>query len=312
MTQPPIKLQSAFIALQMAQNDFAKVSGFLPTPSHTSTLQGLHGENVIIVYLLDKNISTAKQFSWLSEVKRALKERLVVPVMFVDEIYLNQSSQSTGISYSLRELAQFFKTEFVTLPTLYYPSTKKELYRRLVWYASRLKSKGLLERDLMNAAALKMNDRLQDKYTHKETLKKASTAYHYIKENAEPRLSKDEVQMRLKQGGTIRGAQRKEEHAHNIQRVREVLPLHVKPNGKANVTALADALHLHRKTVHVILKTLLTVCFFGFIHLKLLFDVYHNTDSLSYTFLKAHQYEVSRVLNQTNFIRSSALCYTHS
>lgn len=312
MTQPPMKLQSAFIALQMAKNDFAKVSGLLPTPSHSITLQGLHGENVILVYLINQNISTAKQFSWLSMVKRSWQKSLVVPVTFANEVYLNQLTQSTGIIYSLRELAQFFKTEFVTFPTLYYPSNKKELYRRLVWYASRLNSKGLLERDLMNAAALKMNDKLQDKYSYKEVLKKASTAYHYIKENAKQKLNKNEVTMKLKKGGEIRGSQKREEHAQNIQRVKEALPLHVKANGKVNVTALADALHLHRKTVHVILKTLLAVCFFGFIHVKLLLGVYHNTDSLSYTFLKAHQYEVLRALNQTDIVRSSALCYTHS
>ncbi len=266
----------------------------------------------MLVYLINQNISTAKQFSWLSTIKRAWQESLVVPVIFADEVYLNQLTQSTGIVYSLRELAQFFKTEFVTFPTLYYPSNKKELYRRLVWYASRLNSKGLLERDLMNAAALKMNDKLQDKYAYKEALKKASTAYHYIKENAKQKLNKNEVTMKLKKGGEIRGSQKKEEHAHNIQRVKESLPLHVKANGTVNVTALADALQLNRKTIQRIMKTLLAVCFFGFIHIKLLFGVYHNTDSLSRTFLKVHQYEVLRGLNQTNIVRSNALCYTHS
>lgn len=312
MTQPPMKLQSAFIALHMAKNDFVKVSGLLPTPSHSSTLQGRNGENVILVYSINQNISTAKQFSWLSTIKRAWQESLVVPVTFTDEVYLNQLTQSTGIIYSLLELAQFFKTEFITFPALYYPSTKKELYRRLVWYASRLNSKGLLERDLMNAAALKMNDKLQDKYSYKEVLKKASTAYHYIKENAKQKLNKNEVTMKLKKGGEIRGSQKREEHAQNIQRVKETLPLHVKVNGKVNVTALADALQLNRKTIQRIMKTLLAVCFFGFIHVKLLLGVYHNTDSLSRTFLEAHQYEVLRVLNQTDIVRSSALCYTHS
>lgn len=312
MTQAPIKLQSAFLALQMAKNDFVKISGLLPTPSHSNTSQGRHGENVILVYLINQNISTAKQFSWLSTVKRAWQENLVVPLSFVDEVYLSQSTQSTGIIYSFHELSQFFKSDFVTYPTIYYPSSKKELYRRLVWYATRLNSGGLLERDLMNAVAIKMNDKLKDKYNHKETLKKASTAYHYIKENARAKLNKDEVTMRLKKGGTIRGAQRKEEHTQNIQRVKEALPLHVKANGKVSVTALSAALQLNRKTIQRIMKIFLAVCFFGFIHIKLLLGVYHNTNSLSRTFLKAHQYELLEGFNQTNFIRSSALLYTDS
>lgn len=312
MTQAPIKLKSAFLAMQMAKNDLLKVSGYLPTPSHTISLTGLHKQSVIIVYLLDKNITTAKQFLWISTIKRTWQRNLIIDLTFVDEVYTDEHTQSNGILYSLIELSQLFKAEFVKYPTIYYPSNKKELYRRLVWYAMRLHSKGLLERDLMNATALRMNDKLKDKYSYKETLKKASMAFHYVRENAKPRLNKDEVAKRLKDGGKIRGAQRKDEHILNIQRVKEALPLHVKPSGKVNVTSLADALRLHRTTVHVILKTLLAFCFFGFIHLKLLFDVYHNTDSLNYTFTKCLKYEVSEGLNRINFIRSSALCYTHS
>lgn len=311
MTQAP-KLKSAFIALQMANNDLLKVSGYLPTPSHTISLNGLYNQSVIIVYLLDKNITTAKQFLWMSTIKRTWQKNIIVPFTFCDEVYLNDTTQSNGILYSLYELSQLFKAEFVKYPTIYYPSNKKELYRRLVWYAMRLNSKELLQRDLMNATALRMNDKLKDGYSYKETLKKASGAYYYIKENAKPKLSKDEVAKRLKDGGKIRGSQRKDEHAQNIQRAKEVLPLHVKPSGKANVTALADALQLNRKTIQRIIKTLLVFSFFGFIHLKLLFELYHNTDSLSPIFKEAHKYEVSEGLNKTNFIRSSALYYTHS
>ncbi len=312
MPNAPIKLNSAFIALQMAKNDFLKVSGLLPTPSHTIALNGLHSENVIIVYLLDKNTSTAKQFLWISAIKRSWITNLIVSLNFVDEVYISDSTYSTGAIYSLYELSKVFKAEFVKYPTIYYPSNKKELYRRLAWYALKLYSKGLLERDLMNATALKMNDKLQDKYNYKETLKKASTAYYYIKENAKPKLNKNEVTMRLKDGGKIRGAQRKNEHARNIQRVKEALPLHVKASGKVNVTKLASETKLSRPTVTNILKALLSLCFFGFIFSKLLFSVYHNTDSLLYTFLEAPHYELSEGLSRTNFIRSSALLYTDS
>ena len=306
------KLKSAFIALQMAKNDLLKVSGYLPTPSHTISLNGLYNQSVIIVYELDRNITTAKQFQWLSEIKRTWQKNIIVPFTFCDEVYLNDTTQSNGILYSLMELSKLFKAEFVKYPTIYYPSNKKELYRRLVWYAMRLNSKELLQRDLMNATALRMNDKLKEKYSYKETLKKASGAYYYIKENANPRLTNKEVTERLKDGGKIRGSQRKDEHAQNIQRVKEVLPLHVKPSGKANVTALADALQLNRKTIQRIIKTLLVFSFFGFIHLKLLFELYHNTDSLSPIFKEALKYEVSEGLNRTDFIRSSALYYTHS
>ena len=312
MSQAPIKLNCAFIALQMAKNDLLKVSGYLPTPSHTISLNGLHTQSVIIVYLLDKNISTAKQFLWLSTIKRTWTKNIIVSFTFCDEVHLNDTTQNNGIIYSLFELSQLFKSEFVKYPTIYYPSNKKELYRRLVWYAMRLYSKGLLERDLMNATALKMNDKLKDKYSYKETLKKASMAFHYVRENAKVKLSEDEVRIRLRDGGKIRGAQRKDEHAHNIKRVKEALALHVKASGKVNVTALASALQLHRTTVHVILKALLPLCFFVFFFSKLFSDAYHNTDSLNYTFTECLKYEVLDGLNRTKSIRSSALFYTHS
>ena len=240
--------------MKMAKNDLLKVSGYLPTPSHTISLNGLYTQSAIIVYLLDTNISTANQFLWLSSLKRTWQRNIIVPFTFCDEVFINEDTQSTGAVYSLSELSRLFNMAFVKYPTIYYPSNKKELYRRLVWYAMRLHSKGLLERDLMNATALKMNDKLKDKYNYKETLKKASTAYYYIKENAKPKLSKDDLMMRLKNGGKIRGAQRKDEHAQNIQRVKEALPHHLKASGKVNVTSLASTLLLHRKTVHAILK----------------------------------------------------------
>lgn len=312
MTCAPIKLNCAFIAMKMAKNDLLKVSGYLPTPSHTISLNGLYTQSAIIVYLLDTNISTANQFLWLSSLKRTWQRNIIVPFTFCDEVFINEDTQSTGAVYSLSELSRLFNMAFVKYPTIYYPSNKKELYRRLVWYAMRLHSKGLLERDLMNATALKMNDKLKDKYNYKETLKKASTAYYYIKENAKIPLRKDEVKARLRQGGKIRGKQKQDEHAQNIQRVKEALPHHKKASGKVNVTSLASALQLHRTTVHIILKALSPLCFFGFIFSKLLFSAYHNTDSLNYTFLECLKYEVSEGLIRSNFIRNSALFYTHS
>ncbi len=50
------------------------------------------------------------------------------------------------------------------------------------------------------------------------------------------------------------------------------------------------------------IKVAPAVCFFGFIFSKLLFDVYHNTDSLLYTFSECLKYEVRDGLNRRNFI----------
>lgn len=270
MTQAPIKLNSAFLALQMAKSDYEKVSGQLPTPSDTIILNGIHTQSIVMVFRLNKKISSVKQFYWLGTIKIAWQKHIFIPFQFVDEIYITEYAQSNGIDYSLDELSKVFKVEFMNYPKIYYPPTKKEIYRRLVWYAIRLQRKGLLNIEIMNATAFKMNDKLKDKISFRETLKKSLGAFLYVLGNISKPLHPNEVKERLKDGGKKRGAQKKEEHAQNVQRVKECLSLHVKANGKPNITELAKELKLSRKTVQIIAKTLLASCFFGFILLEII------------------------------------------
>lgn len=134
MTQAPIKLNSAFLALQMAKNGYAKVSGQLPTPSHINEVQSITSTYLIFVYQLDRSVTTSKQFYWLSTIKTAWQKHIFVPFQFVDEVYISEHTQSMGVVYSLEELSKVFQTEFINYPNVYYPPSKKEVYRRLVWF----------------------------------------------------------------------------------------------------------------------------------------------------------------------------------
>lgn len=312
MTQPPIKLNSAFLALQMAKNDYKKVSGLLPTSSHINELKSITLTYLNIIYQLDRSVSTSKQFYWLSTIKTAWQKHIFVPFQFVDEVYISEHTQSMGVVYSLDELSKVFQSEFINYPNVYYPSTKKEVYKRLVWYGMRLRRKNLLNIEIMNATALKMNEALKDKLSYRETLKKSLGAYLYVLGNISKPLHPNEVKERLRDGGKLRGLQKKDEHAQNVQRVKECLSLHVKANKKPNITELAKVLQLSRKTVHGIVKSLLVLCFFGFI----LLEVFKNGTIIPIAkvtlFQTAHKYSFLEGLNRPNFSRTCTLSYTDS
>jgi len=314
MQNTSIKLNRAFLALEMTKNDFLKVSSYVPRPSHTLHHAGLQQQNVTIVYELDRSITTAKQFRWLSEIKRAWTKHMIIPLEFVDEVYINSYTESTGAIYSLLELSKRFKTECIKYPKIYYPSKGKKLYQNLTWYAMKLHKKDILERDLLIQVALKMNKTLElkDQYGYRELLKKAVAAFHFIKDNAKPKLTRKEVQIRHIEGGKTRGRQRKEEHAQNVQKVKEELSLHVKSNGKVNITQLSKAVMLSRPTVSNIVKTLLSLCLFSFILVKCIQG--RAIIPIAYFTLlqEAHIYGVFGRSNHTKNIQSCYFSYTDS
>lgn len=312
MPHAPIKLNSTFLALQMAKSDYKKVSGQLPTPSHINELRSIASNYLILIYQLNRSVNTSKQFYWLSTIKTAWQKHIFAPFQFVDEVYIGEHTQSNGMVYSLDELSKVFQVEFINYPKVYYPLTKKEVYRRLVWYGMRLQRKGLLNIEILNATALRMNNKLKDRLSYRETLKKSLGAYMYVLGNISKPLHPNEVKERLRDGGKLRGLQKKDEHAQNAQRVKECLSLHAKANGKPNITELSKVLQLSRKTVHVIVKSLLTLCFFGFILLECTKNSTIIPIAKVTLFQTVHKYDVLEALNKTYFIRSSTLSYTDS
>lgn len=312
MPHAPIKLNSAFLALQMAKCDYKKVSGQLPTPSHINELQSIASNYLILIYQLDRSVTTSKQFYWLSTIKTAWQKHIFAPFQFVEEVYIGEDTQSTGVVYSLDELSKVFQVDFIDYPKVYYPPSKKEVYRHLVWYGMRLQRKELLNIEIMNATAIRMNEALKDGLSYRETLKKSFGAYLYVLGNVSKPLHPNEVKERLRDGGKLRGLQKKDEHAQNVQRVKECLSLHVKANKKPNITELAKVLQLSRKTVHSIVKSLLTLCFFGFILLEVLKSSTIIPIAKVTLFQTAHKYDSLDGLNRPNFSRTCTLSYTDS
>ena len=268
----PLLLQSAYIGLRMPLNGYKKVEGKLPTPSYENILISSSGEKeIIIVYEIKHHLKTSKQYQWLSDIKIHLKRNLFVDFDFVTEFYINEYSTCRGIKYSLDELSKVFKGEFIKYPKAMYPATKKELYRKLVWYALRLKEKGLLTLEAIYAVALKFNQAIGNEYQQKELYKKSYVAYNFILAHHR-RKTKQELILIKRQNGVKRGRQRTQERHILLEQIKKLIPQHSKPNGKPNLSAIARELNVRRETVSRIFKLFIAVSFIFWIKTSLEYD----------------------------------------
>lgn len=241
--------------MQMPQIAYEKIEGILPTPSY---MQILTSNEIIIIFEIEHILHTPKQYQWLSDIKIIWKRNIIVDFEYISEFWINEFTEATGIKYSLQELSDTFKSEFIKYPKPMYPSNRKELYKRLVWYAMRLNKKELLTIEIMYAVAMRMNGKLEDKYQERELFKKVYQAYAFTRENQQIK-TKDEIMQIKKQNGVKRGVQITKEFQERMQEVKRLMPLHVKPNGEPNKTVIARELNLSRVTITKIFKSLVII-----------------------------------------------------
>ena len=240
--------------MQMLQKNFIKVEGLLPTPSYTQKLTSSFNEiSIIVIFEIEHSLKTPLQYQWLSDIKIIWKRNILVKFDYIQEFYVNENTIQKGIKYSLLELSNTFKKEFIAYPKPYYPPTAKELYKRLVWYAMRINTKELLTIEILYATAMRMNSKLSDKYKNAELYKKSFLAYNYVRENQTIKTKKEVLKIK-KRNGVKRGMLITKEFQERVSKVKELLPLHVKANGKPNVTAISKVLKIRRETVSRIMK----------------------------------------------------------
>ncbi len=254
----PLLLNGAFISLQMKEADYKKVEGILPTPSHINRLHSRYETYKVITFKIEHILHTPHQYQWLNDIKVIWKRNLLISFEYVDEVYIRDTTISTGAIYSLQELSKVFKSEFIRYPKPYYPATKKELYRKLVWFAMRVNKKGLMYKEILYATALKMNSHLEDKYNQKELFKKAVSAYEYTKSRQNIK-SKDEIAKIKKENGQKRGEQISKEYQERVRKVKEMIPYHLKANGRPNITSISREMNISRVTISKILKMTLFI-----------------------------------------------------
>ncbi|BAF73352.1 hypothetical protein [Sulfurovum sp. NBC37-1] len=247
----PEPLHRPFIGISICQSDYSKVKGLLPSPSYTDTLYSRNSQTLILIYEIEGYITSPNQYRWISNIKLGLQAFLCVAFKYVDEFHITDTTEVRGNIYTISELSKAFKAPMIIYPDIMYPSTKQELYKRLCWYGQRLIHQRAFTKEAMTSAALQMNDKLDKKYQPKELHKKALGAYMFIDQNRDRfRVRLNDVQLKEahSKGGQLRRDQRVQQTKERVQQLLKSGDF-LKPNGKANLTALAKAMNMTRKTV---------------------------------------------------------------
>ena len=247
----PQPLLSPFVGISMHQDDYSKVEGLLPTPSYSDTLHSRHSPKIILIYAIEGYITSYSQYRWISNIRLGLEKYLCVPFDYEEEFSITDSTEVNNVIYTIKELSKAFNAPLITYPKIMYTSIKKELYRHLCWYGQRLMHQKCFTKEALTSAALLMNAKLKDKLSNRDLHRKVLGVCKWIDENKEGfDVGLDEVQ--LKEAHSKGGLKRKNQRVQDTrERVEELLKTQnfTKPNGKVNLSLLAKAMSMNRKTV---------------------------------------------------------------
>ncbi len=121
----------------------------------------------------------------------------------------------------------------------------------MILHGKKLRYERVFTQEAMIATALMMNKHLTDKMIDKDVHKKALAAYRFIKENKQhfkEKLSKKKLKEAHSKGAAMTNQMQTEKTKERIAALLKDEAF-IKPNGKVNKTALANALNVHRKTL---------------------------------------------------------------
>jgi len=247
----PEPLLSSFIGISLYEEDYRKVKGLLPTASYRDILYSISSKKIILIYQLEGYIASPNQHRWISNIKLGLEKYLYVPFEYVEEFYITDTTEVANIIYTIDELSKAFKAPLITYPKIMYPSTKKELYKHLCWYGARLIHQKCFTKEVLMATALLMNSKFKDKYSSKDLHKKVLGVVMWIEEHKEGfdvRLDKKQLKEAHSKGGQVRKEQRVQQTKEKIDKLLKSRSF-IKANGKVNLSSLAKAVNMTRKTV---------------------------------------------------------------
>lgn len=224
----------------------------LPTPTIYDVSRSYDKVKIELIYVIDGYIISYRQYFWLSSIKLSLKDKLFVPFEFSPVYYLDDDSIVNGVLYSLNELSLAFNTQSINyVKGIYYPESKKELYRWLVRHGKKLSHRNVLTKESLTGVALYMNHYLKDKLSDKELHKKVTACYDFILKNSDnfpQKLDPKSLKEAHQKGASVTNNKKFELTKNRIvQALKE--GDYIKPNGKINKTALAKYLNLNRRTL---------------------------------------------------------------
>lgn len=280
------------ISLQFLTDDYQTVAYSLPIPTYRRSVTKSNQQGyLVITYELKHVVTSLNQFKWLANIKQSMQQYIKVEFEFIE--YMESSSQeNSNIKYSFKELQEHFKSINTIYPKIYLPTNKKEIYQRLCIYAKALYYNKIFYIEMLMFAAIRMNNLLGKPLNYKEILNKSKRAYSLVektKDEVKQKLTQSELKTALKSGGTKRGEQKKMEQKKNQEQIFKLINSgeYFKPNGKPNITVIANQLNLKRETVsRIYSKSLLCVLsffFFSYLYLNSyvmkeigIGSVYHN------------------------------------
>jgi len=247
----------------MSSKHYESVKNMIPCPSHINRYFGINSSSVEIVYRLDGVFSSSKQFRWINSIKCYLENKIKVSFIWIDEFYIKNTTESSGIVYTLKELSELFEEYDIKYPNLFYTNDGEKLYRHISMYARSLYYKGILHVEGVYAGALKLVKALPQntKTPNKKALwGMAKSIVEYIYKNPDKykqKLSAKELAVVLSSGGQMRGHQKKMEAYNNREKVFELARLEQfqRKNQKPSPTLIAKELNIARETASRILNS---------------------------------------------------------
>ncbi len=250
----PNLLNRPFIGISLSRRDYSKITGLLPTPSYTDIFYSSYQEKrIVLIYQIDGVITSSSQFRAVSYLKIALRDLLFVSFEWVDEFGIGEDTNINNLTYRISELSKVFKSAPIRYHKIYYPQTKKDLYKQLIWWGGRLYRNRLYTKEAIISTALEMNSKLSlvDRFSHKELHAKAHAVYNFIPENNDNFKEKlEEVQLKeAHQRGAL--AKNTNQAKNTKQKIEELIESgdFTKANGKLNKSAIGKALDMDRRTI---------------------------------------------------------------
>ena len=251
---PSNLLNRPFVGITLSKRDYSSVRALLPTPSYTDILYSSYQEKRIeIIYQLEGAITSSPQFRAVSYLKIALRDLLFVPFEWVDEFIIGEDATINNLTYRISELSKAFRSVPIIYHKIYYPKSKKELYKHLLWWGGRLHRNRLYTKEAIVSTAIEMNSKIElsQRYSSKELHAKAYAVYRFILENRnnfKEKLVASQLKEAHKKGAVTKNKNQANQTKQKIEKLIASGDF-TKSNGKLNKTAIGKALEMDRRTI---------------------------------------------------------------
>lgn len=243
------------IAFEIPYTDEPMLTHFpeMTVKYRAATMSGA-SNNVTVAYIFKYAPQSWRQMQQIGRIKILMKR--ILPSIRFDENIGNEiynSEADLGSLYFISELGQYFKT-YVQFPQPLYPVMKEEMMSRLAMYAKKLYYQDIFYLELVLAMAIHFNEKLGSPYNRKQLQSKTLSIMSLDRDEWRRKLDSESLMHVHKSGGKKRGVQVSVEADERRNKIKELLPLYKKSNGKFDIKSLVEITGFSRSNVYSILK----------------------------------------------------------